>query len=74
MTISPEESILSQSRQEAMENLLSTLSPQQSRVIKLRYIEIETNLPVRKQLEKIEQAGQRVLRTNRERFLVICFC
>ncbi|HIE29207.1 TPA: sigma-70 family RNA polymerase sigma factor [Candidatus Poribacteria bacterium] len=37
MTISPEEEILSQGRQEIMENLLSTLSAQQARVIKLRY-------------------------------------
>jgi RNA polymerase primary sigma factor len=37
VTISPEEEILSQGRQEIMENLLSTLSAQQARVIKLRY-------------------------------------
>ena len=37
MTISPEEEILSKAREEVMENLLSTLSPQQARVIKLRY-------------------------------------
>jgi len=37
MTISPEEKILSLARREVMENLLSTLTPQQARVIKLRY-------------------------------------
>ena len=37
MTISPEEEILSKAREEVMENLLSTLSPQQACVIKLRY-------------------------------------
>ncbi|MBM3237080.1 sigma-70 family RNA polymerase sigma factor [Candidatus Poribacteria bacterium] len=36
-TISPEEEILSQARQEALEKILSTLSPQQAQVIKLRY-------------------------------------
>ncbi|MFQ6041720.1 MAG: RNA polymerase sigma factor RpoD/SigA [Candidatus Poribacteria bacterium] len=35
--ISPEEKIMSQARQEIVEKLLSTLSPQQARVIKLRY-------------------------------------
>jgi RNA polymerase primary sigma factor len=37
MTISPEEEISFQARQEVMENLLSTLSTQQACVIKLRY-------------------------------------
>jgi len=37
MTISPEEEILSKARQEVLEDLLSTLSPQQANVIKLRY-------------------------------------
>jgi RNA polymerase primary sigma factor len=37
MAISPEEEIMSQARQEILEKLLSTLSPQQARVIKLRY-------------------------------------
>jgi RNA polymerase primary sigma factor len=35
--ISPEEAMASQAQQEIMENLLSTLTPQQARVIKLRY-------------------------------------
>jgi RNA polymerase primary sigma factor len=37
MTISPEDEILSQARQEIVEKILSTLTPQQARVIKLRY-------------------------------------
>jgi RNA polymerase primary sigma factor len=37
MTISPEEEILSQARQEIIEKILSTLTPQQEQVIKLRY-------------------------------------
>jgi len=37
MTISPEEKILSLARREVMEKILSTLTPQQARVIKLRY-------------------------------------
>lgn len=37
MTISPEDEILSQARQEVIEKILSTLSPQQAQVIKLRY-------------------------------------
>ena len=37
MTISPEEKILSLARREVMEKLLSTLTPQQAHVIKLRY-------------------------------------
>jgi len=37
VTISPEEEMLSRAQEEIMENLLSTLTPQQSRVIKLRY-------------------------------------
>jgi len=37
VTMSPEEAILSQARREAMADLLSTLSPQQSHVIILRY-------------------------------------
>jgi RNA polymerase sigma factor (sigma-70 family) len=36
-TISPEEEILSQARQEVLEKILSTLSLQQAQVIKLRY-------------------------------------
>ena len=35
--MSPEEAILSQSRRETLEHVLSTLIPQQSRVIRLRY-------------------------------------
>ena len=37
MASSPEEEMLSQSRREVMENLLSTLNPQQAHVIRLRY-------------------------------------
>jgi RNA polymerase primary sigma factor len=37
MTISPEDEILSQARREIIEKILSTLTPQQARVIKLRY-------------------------------------
>jgi len=37
VTISPEEEMLSKARQEALEHILSTLTPQQARVIKLRY-------------------------------------
>ena len=37
VTISPEEEMLSKAREEILEHILSTLTPQQERVIKLRY-------------------------------------
>jgi len=59
--ISPEEEISSQARREIMEKLLSTLSPQQARVIKLRYGLFDDNDHTLAQIgEKLKITRERV--------------
>ena len=73
MTISPEEEILSKARQEALEHILSTLTPQQKSVIKLRYglfdgechtlAQISTQLKIsRERVRQIEEEALNKLR------------